>query len=514
MAKTYILKEGSLHDKFARLRTQIQFFGGGYGNGKTSGMVVKALQLAKDYPGSNGLIARSTYPKLNDTVRRTFLDFCPAEWIASFPMSKNSENTCTLVNGSKINFRYIAQRSSTEDGSSTSNLLSATYDWILVDQIEDPEIIHKDFIDLIGRLRGSTVYRGDDPTMPRTGPRWFMISCNPTYNWVYHEIVKPYHDYIKRGVISEKLLCRRDPNTRAPILVDGKPQLLMGVVEGSTYENSHVLEKDFLELLESSYTGQMRDRFLKGEWAAYEGLVYPDYSPGTHGINPQELMLYIADQVRKGVKFRWMEGYDFGIQKPSCYGLALVDMYGNIIVVDGFHKAEMSIEWQATQIKDIRHRWGARNDKFILADPSIFKRQAQGGKTVGKSVSDLFFDEDPSLIFARGNNDILNGITKVRSYLAPQPYHVHPITNEPNSPFLYFNTNLEWIDSEFCGYFWKTNSKGEREDEPVDKNDHAMDMIKYMLSHAPEPATLMKNAISVPAYLHQWIETNPEQYAV
>ena len=79
MAKTYILKEGSLHDKFFQSRAKIQFFGGGYANGKTSAMVMKTLlKVAKDYPGCNILMARSTYPKLNDTMRKTFLEFCPA----------------------------------------------------------------------------------------------------------------------------------------------------------------------------------------------------------------------------------------------------------------------------------------------------------------------------------------------------------------------------------------------------------------------------------------------------
>jgi hypothetical protein len=69
-------------------------------------------------------------------------------------------------------------------------LLSATYDWIVVDQIEDPEITEKDFLDLLGRLRGSAEYTGDDPTMPRTGPRWIILLCNPTRNWVYREACK------------------------------------------------------------------------------------------------------------------------------------------------------------------------------------------------------------------------------------------------------------------------------------------------------------------------------------
>jgi len=514
MAKTYILKEGSIHDKFFKLRTPFQIMGGGYGNGKTSAAVIKALELAKDYPGSNGLMARSTYPKLNDTLRRTFIDFCPTEWIANFPRSKNSDNTCTLVNGTTINFRYISQRTSTEDGGSTSNLLSATYDWIVVDQLEDPEIVHKDFTDLVGRLRGSTIYKGDDPTMPRTGPRWMMLTTNPTRNWVYSELVEPLKIYEKTGRISDKLLCRRDRDGKVVYGPDGKPIMLMSLVEGSTYENAHVLEADFIENLESVYKGQQRDRFLRGEWAAYEGLVYPDFNTGTHVIRHDALMLYMASQIRIGAKLTWIEGYDFGIQAPSCYLLAFVDLRGNIFVVDGFHKPEAPIEWQAKEIRDIRHRWAAKSKNFIYADPAIFRRHSAGGKLVGKSISDLFFEVDSSLMFARGNNDIMNGITKVSSYLGCQTYHEHPITREPNSPFLYFSDNLTWLHSEMSGYYWKTNSQGVRIDEPTDKNDHSMDALKYMLSYAPEPAHLMRNALAVPGYLHSWTEMDPEQYAV
>ena len=41
-------------------------------------------------------------------------------------------------------------------------LLSATYDWIGLDQIDDPGITHKDFLDLLGRLRGDTPYRVEE----------------------------------------------------------------------------------------------------------------------------------------------------------------------------------------------------------------------------------------------------------------------------------------------------------------------------------------------------------------
>ena len=190
--KNFKITRGGLQDRLQLSRKKIQIFGGGFANGKTSGATIKAIEMARQYPGSNGLIARSTYPKLNDTIRKEFLKWCPKAWIKSFPMSSNSTNTCTLSNGTTINFRYIQQQGKKEE-SSTSNLLSANYDWIVVDQIEDPEIVEKDFTDLLGRLRGSTEYIGDDDSMPMSGPRWLIVTLNPTRNWFYKKVIQPYH---------------------------------------------------------------------------------------------------------------------------------------------------------------------------------------------------------------------------------------------------------------------------------------------------------------------------------
>lgn len=74
--KPYRLVEGSLHDRFMRSRSKVQIFGGGFANGKTTALVIKALGVAKDYPGCNMLLARSTYPKLNDTLRKAFFQWC------------------------------------------------------------------------------------------------------------------------------------------------------------------------------------------------------------------------------------------------------------------------------------------------------------------------------------------------------------------------------------------------------------------------------------------------------
>lgn len=494
------LLKGGLQDKFLSSRAKIQIFGGGFGNGKTTAAVVKALQLAQDYPGMNCLMARSTYPKLNDTLRKEFLRWCPKDWIKSFPMSVNASNLCTFENGSQFPFRYIAQQGKNEE-STTSNLLSATYDCIVVDQAEDPEISYKDFLDLLGRLRGSAPYRGDDETMPRTGPRWMLLTVNPTRNWIYTELVKPYHDYHENGIISDKLLCLRDPATNEPVLDEhGKVQLLIEIVEGSTYENKHILPADFIQTLESSYQGQMKDRFLLGKWAAYEGLVYPQFDETEHMIDPSYISKYLAKLVKQGYEIEWVEGYDYGIASPSCYLLGFVDPHGNIIIVDGYYQKEFELPDQFVKIKNIRSKWDVPSDNIIDADPDIFRRK--GGRQTGTTVADIFWT-DGHLLIRRASNDIIHGITKVGGYLNPKSGWTNPFTMVEGSPSLFVSLDLTFVSTEMAGYFWKKNAvTGERIDEPQDANDHSLDTIKYMITTRPDASKLKPQAVrSVPAYM-------------
>lgn len=490
-AARYRVYEDSLQWHFHRSRAKIQIFGGGFANGKTSAACIKALRLAKDYPGSNGLMARSTYPKLNDTLRKEFFKWCPKHWIKSF---SKTDNVVTLTNGSTINFRYISQQGKSQE-SSTSNLLSATYDWIVVDQMEDPEIQAKDFDDLLGRLRGSARYNPDpndrDPmyppeSMPHNGTRWFIITCNPTRNWVYKKLIKPLHDY-QKGIINPDLMV--DPNTKKPI---------MELFEGSTYTNADNLEADFIQTLETAYKGQMRDRFLLGKWAAYEGLVFPTYAPEIHMIPDADIKEYFR-QLRKGanrhaISPSIVEGFDYGLAVPSCYTLGLGDHRGNVITVDGFYTDPKSDEGNditvmARKIKAIRQNWGVREDRAVLADPSVFKR-SPSKTTVSITVAGLFAGEGISMI--RANNEIASGITRMNSYLHINRMHKHPIYDTYGAPHLYFNAKLDFIDREITEYYWQKDTQGEYTDEPVDRNDHAMNTLKYMLSMNPALATIVQ----------------------
>jgi len=383
---TYNLYEDSLQHEFMQSRAKIQLFGGGYANGKTAALCIKFLKIAINYPGCNLLLARSTLPKLNDTLRKEFIKWCPKEWIKTFPKPARESSTCTLKNGSMINFRYVAQQG--KSGPETvSNLLSATYDAIGIDQIEDPEISHKDFLDLLGRLRGSAKYDPQDEwddTMPLSGPRWFIITCNPTRNWVYRKLVKPLHDYNRTGKKHKELML--DKTTGEPI---------MEIFEGSTYTNKDNLAADFIETLETSYTGQMKERFLHGKWGAYEGLVFPTYDYELHTLRHEDMVDYYWKCLENGVRLNIIEGFDYGIAVHSSYLLGFVDHRGNICELDGFYhndQTQLGVEYLAGRIKKIRAKYGLAHEEVnmrpVHADPSIFRRAGGGKKEVGPTVAD------------------------------------------------------------------------------------------------------------------------------
>jgi hypothetical protein len=503
----YRLTRGSVQHRFQESRAKIEIFGGAYGNGKSTGMIIKSLKFANLYPGSLGLMARATYPKLNDTLRRDLLRWCPKKWIKRRPTK--DDNTLYLVNGSTIHFRYLSQRGkNTEDGTTTSNLLSATYDWITIDQIEDPEITHKDFLDVLGRLRGNTPFRedrdmSDDEILswPASGPRLLLIGCNPTRNWFYREIIMPFKLWKDKNIKTEKLLVDSD---------SGEP--ILDLFESDVYANKSNLDPDYIKTLESSYKGQMYDRYVLGKWVAYEGLVHPEYDTMRHGISRNDIMDYLRSLRERHVQIKALEGYDFGNTSPSCYMLGGVDDWGRVLILDGFYKPDFLYDLQPRAIQEIRMKYvGLLDfDDSIIADPAIFRRQVVARRTTGTSVASLL--RELGLELRPGNNEISSGIAKVNGYLADKDGARHLLTDEVNGPMLYVCEDLSWFEQEITNYYWKKNPFGEKIDEPQDHNDHAMNTLKYMLSFLPEPSEIVLPHKLIPPDWMYWQEIEPEEY--
>lgn len=501
--QTYKLITGSAAEAFHLSRAKLRIYGGGFANGKTTALVALTLLIARDYPGCAILLARETYPKLNTTLRREFIKWCPPSWIKSF--DKTKDNTCTLVNGTTVDFRYIATKD-TSDGAGSSNLLSANYDFIGVDQFDDPGITQHDFDQLLGRLRGSTPYAGDDPTMPRTGPRWLAGTLNPTLGWPYKTLVKPVHD-LRNGIINPDLLCERDSNEQPVLGADGKPQPIIEVFEATTYENAQNLEADYIKTLNNVYKGKMRDRYLLGKWVAFEGVVYDEFDENMHVVPHDYMREHLRSLRDQGYRLTPVEGYDMGIAVPSCYLLGLQDEHGCLHVTEGYYEPGVLAEVQADMIRALREEAesyaGFIDWEEIAADPQIFKRTALGVP----ALSEQFRRYGINMI--RGNNAIMAGITRVKTRLVPQMTLINPYTHSLGCPKLFISDKLRFVSEEFNTYRWKQRGINETSiDEPIDRDDHAMDVLKYMCSRDTPLAkqTAKKWTTKPPARVLRWGE--------
>lgn len=467
--KTFDLnqKENPWQYDFFFSKNDINGYTGGYGNGKTAVMCIRAINVASSYEGARCLVGRATRPKLEDSTKKELLKWLPEDWVARWP-SERRNDIVLKATGSSIEFRHI-RREGKGKNEDQSNLLSATYDYIGVDQFDDPEFSYKDFEDLAGRLRGTAKYIGSDKSMPSVGPQWFDFTANPTRNWLYREIVAPFFLYQDKGLINSKLLYDRERK---------KP--LVSIFNAPTQANKRNTGEKYASRLQMIMRGSQAKRFIEGKWDAYDGLVYPDYSDSVHMVYSDQMQAHIAQSIING-EVGILEAYDFGQASPSCYLLAFVDRQYNVLVCDGFYEPMKTIQWQAAKIKEIRSKWKVIPTEPIYADPDIFRSKSASKDNVGQSVAALFDDE--GIEMQRGSNNVAAGIEKVSSYLAVDAGHMHPITGNIGAPRFFVSSDLEFVSNEFADYYWNRNTTGQNVDKPLDRNDHSMDAIKYMFTN-------------------------------
>jgi hypothetical protein len=182
-----------------------------------------------------------------------------------------------------------------------------------------------------------------------------------------------------------------------------------------------------------------------------------------------------------------------------------VDDDGNVLVLDGFHKSELQVADAAENIHAIREEYGIREDEvnLVYADPNIFRRSGEGGKGVGTTVARLFAEHGISM--QRGANDIYGGIAKFQQYLTPVPSHEHPILGSPRAPYFYISDKCTWFINEISEYYWKRDSTDQVTDMPTDRNDHAMDAVKYLLTPQPRLALFVGKPNEAPSWM-KWHE--------
>lgn len=305
-------------------------------------------------------------------------------------------------------------------------LTSLNISWFWIDEVTEVE--ESNFLQLQGRLRGEGARKG-----------W--VTGNPNgRDWVYETFVNQNREEY-------------------------------AFYHAKTYENTY-LPQDYIDNLRKYYPPEWVTRFMEGSFEVFEGQIYHEFSPSIHVVHSGDVFPIPQEWPR----FR---AIDHGIYHPTCCLWGAMDPSGNLFIYDQYYQRNKLISENCTEI--VRK---SGNDIFewTVIDPNTDRRDA----TTGTSYMDEYRRNGVQCI--KGQNAILDGISRVKELMYVDPDHDHPLTLRPNAPRLYVFPSCDKLIWEIQQYKWRPQSASEAtrdREEPVDRHNHAIDALRYMVMQNP-----------------------------
>lgn len=203
------------------------------------------------------------------------------------------------------------------------------------------------------------------------------------------------------------------------------------------------LDKGFVDSLCKEYASSVYyKRYILGEWALAEGLVYPMFSREKH---------VVKGAIEYHRNSQYYVSIDYGTVNPFAIGIFEFDGRKSTMIKEFHHRGgtENRVD-NEKYYKDMCETIGNIPIEYILVDPSA----AGFIETINKYAK---------YIVKRADNDVLNGIQEVTKYLNMELLKIH-------------ESCVETL-KEFEGYAWDDK----HDDEVIKENDHHMDLTRYYI---------------------------------
>ena len=219
------------------------------------------------------------------------------------------------------------------------------------------------------------------------------------------------------------------------------------------------LDEGETELMQRTMSEETLNSRRYGKFNSAVGLVYPEFDPSVHVIEPFD------------VPYEWQDtmSIDPGLNNPlSCHWYA-VDYDGNVFVVAEHYAKGMDVFWHADKIKEkcrlLNWHTDSTGNYHALIDSAANQRTLASSK----SVAELFCENGIS-VNTKVNKDVFSGINRVKGYLMPLD----------KKPRLFIFSNCTNMIREIKSYWWGEN------DMPKKIDDHSMDELRYYISSRPD----------------------------
>ena len=237
------------------------------------------------------------------------------------------------------------------------------------------------------------------------------------------------------------------------------------VVAVSMTDNPYLNQNEVANFIQGLSKDARKSRVL-GQFVAQGGLIFPEFHPDTHIIEP----------MLPPTSWEWYCSLDHGLANPTAILWHAVSKDNTIITFSESYESNRLVAEHATSIHSREAMW-ERTPDYRIIDPATHQRNGVTGTSILQEYGNYGLD------FVVGDNAVNIGIEKMKGYLTVKA------NGKPN-----------WFVTEDCPNFIKeiqryryaTHSSSKVKarsnvlEVPVKKDDHAMDSARYFASFLPD----------------------------
>lgn len=347
------------------------FYGGAAGGGKSYAVIIDASIKAVKYPGIKMLILRRSFPELERSIIRSFLEAIPK----SLYTYNSSKHFVTFKNKSTLEFGYC------DDDKAVYKYQSAEFDIIYID--EATHMSEYQILYLKSRIRGVNRF-----------PKQYKFTSNPGSR---------SHVFFR-----ERFIEPMPPMTRLTLPAD--PDDPDDVPETRIFIPSNVFENKFLMKADKQYVRRLkglpeedRRQLLEGDWYVFSGQFFPEFRREVH---------VIEQAPPRSKDWRIYTTMDYGLDAFAWYVIAETEK-GTAYVLGELYAENTIISDAAKMIKAKLKELGIQKVDEHLAPSDMWNRRQE----TGKSVADIFRENGINL--RKTSRDRIAGWNATKEWLKP-----------------------------------------------------------------------------------------------
>lgn len=229
-------------------------------------------------------------------------------------------------------------------------------------------------------------------------------------------------------------------------------------------DNPFLSKKEIKNMTQTLPADELESRRY-GHFMQNDGMVYNEFDENVHVIQPFNVPSEWQDNI----------SIDPGLHNPLSAHFYAVDFDGNVYVVAEHFEAQQNVEHHSKKIKEIADRLGWKRDRNGYLRALIDSAASQKTLASEKNVVELFYDNG-ILTDTHVNKDLFSGISVVKSYLK----------SADGTARLFIFKNCVNLIRELKSYWWGDG------DNPIKKDDHALDELRYYLMTKPINKQIVK----------------------